>query len=272
MKAFVFTFSKILGPLSDPRVIAFFVLIVGTLLLWTKRRRLGRVVVTATVGVALVLAVVPIGVWSLTALEQRFPAGDLPSRIDGVIVLGGDFDPRLVSQRGGLSLGQLGGARLVAFARLAREHPEARLVFSGGSGRLLDQETKEAAAAAIVLDALGLDTKRVRFEDQSRDTFENAELSLPIADPRPGETWVLITAASHMARAIGCFRKAGWLAAGARLVPYPVDYWTTITRGYSGVDFRFEGGMRYLARAGHEWAGLLVYYLSGRTDALFPAP
>lgn len=270
MKAVVFVFSKIFGSFSDPRFIAFLALILGTVLLWTRRSRLGRLIITATVALAFGLALFPLGAWSLQVLEQRIPAADLPAHIDGIVVLGGDFDPRLVKNRGGLSLGQLGGARLIAFARLARAYPEARLVFTGGSGRLFDQETKEASAAAQVLEALGLDVSRVKFEDQSRDTFENAKLSLPIAAPRPGEVWVLVTAASHMARAVGCFREAGWCDKSVRLLPYPVDYWTA--SGYSTVDFRFEGGMRFLARAGHEWAGLLVYYLTGRTDAIFPSP
>jgi hypothetical protein len=73
-----------------------------------------------------------------------------------------------------------------------------------------------------------------------------------------------------MPRAIGCFRAAGWTAAGATLVPYPVDFWTRDWEHRP--ELRFEAGMRPVARATHEWLGLAVYYALGRTDALFPAP
>jgi hypothetical protein len=34
----------------------------------------------------------------------------------------------------------------------------------------------------------------------------------------------------------------------------------------------FLEGLVVLDNAAHEYLGLLVYYLTGRTDALFPAP
>lgn len=265
----MFVLSKTLGLLADPRVLVFLALLVGTLLLWTGWRRLGRALVTATVAAALVLAFVPIGDWVLAPIEDRFPPPVLPQRIDGIVVLGGDFDARLAARRGRGSIGNAGAGRLIAFADLARRHPEAKLVFAGGSGSLLDQETKETVGASDLLAMLGIDPARVRFEGRSRNTYENALFSLALAAPQPGETWVLVTAASHMPRAMGSFRAAGWTRAGARLVAYPVDYWTAPGRP---VAFRFEGGFAELTRALHEWMGLTVYRLLGWTDALFPAP
>ena len=46
------------------------------------------------------------------------------------------------------------------------------------------------------------------LESGSRNTRENAINTMHLS--KPGERWVLITSASHMPRAIGLFRKAGF--------------------------------------------------------------
>jgi len=78
---------------------------------------------------------------------------------------------------------------------------------------------------------------------------------------------VLITSAFHMPRAMGAFRKAG-----LDLEAWPVDYRTRgpidLTRPFDKV----SEGLRRVDTASREWVGLLSYWLTGRTDALFPAP
>ena len=59
---------------------------------------------------------------------------------------------------------------------------------------------------------------RFQIERQSRNTQENVEFSKTIADPKPGERWLLVTSAFHMPRSIDLFRKAGFA-----VEPYPVD-------------------------------------------------
>ncbi|MEK7245144.1 MAG: YdcF family protein, partial [Pseudomonadota bacterium] len=209
---------------------------------------------------------VPAGRSALLALENRFPAvTELPARIDGAVVLGGMVDPFVTRARGQLALG---GAveRLFALAEIGRRHPQAALVFSGGSGVLGRQDATEAEALRPHLAAFGLDPARVVFENRSRNTHENAVLTRALVQPRPGETWVLVTSAFHMPRAVGAFRHAGWT-----VVPYPVDYQLEPDPP-SGWGFDFLGGMSALRAALHEWSGLVAYRLAGKTDALFPAP
>lgn len=63
---------------------------------------------------------------------------------------------------------------------------------------------------------------RVLYDDQSRTTWENAVNAFTLGQPKPGETWLLVTSASHMPRAIGAFRGAGW----PMMLPWPVAYRT----------------------------------------------
>ena len=211
------------------------------------------------------LAVIPVGSWLFGFLEDRFPAfSESPARVDGVIVLGGVVDPVMTKARGQVSVGS-GVERLLAMARLAKRHPKARIIFSGGSGSLLHQDMKEAHAIPPLLRQLGVDPARVIFEDQSRNTAENAEFSLRLAKPKPRETWLLVTSAFHMPRAVGSFRQAGW-----NVVPYPVNYSTSSET--AAPLFDFARGMKTLAAAIHEYLGLIFYWLDGKTDSMFPSP
>ncbi|MGE4281427.1 MAG: YdcF family protein, partial [Magnetospirillum sp.] len=142
---------------------------------------------------------------------------------------------------------------------------QAKLIFSGGSGSLTTQELKEAPVARRFMDELGFDTRRVVFEDQSRNTRENAVLSKQLMDPQPGETWVLVTSALHMPRSMGAFRAAGW-----SVMPYPVDYLTSGQE--SGLAFNLGGALSRLDVGLHEWLGLAYYRWRGWSDSLFPGP
>lgn len=256
----MFELSKLAAPLLDPRTALFVVLLAGTVLLWTPARRLGRRLVTLCVAVALLFILVPIGPNVLHRLEHRFPRlVALPAKVDGIITLGGDFSVTLAEEYGP---GSTPSPRLGALADLGRRYPEARLVFTGGSGRLLPGRV-EADFAPQILAAFGLDPARVTYEGQSRNTRENATLSQALVQPKPGETWLLITSAFHMPRAVGAFRTVGW-----PVTPYPVEFQAVS----GGRLFSMDGGFRDVAIAVREGVGLAYYYLRGWTDALFPAP
>jgi len=69
-----------------------------------------------------------------------------------------------------------------------------------------------------------------------------------------------------MPRSVGCFRQAGW-----SVIPYPVDYNTTGTEEIEPT-FNLIGGLGISSVAIKEWLGLMFYYLTGRTNTLYPAP
>ena len=155
---------------------------------------------------------------------------------------------------------------MTEFVALARRFPEARLVFSGGSGMVLQQDVKEAETARLFFAQMGLDTSRIVFEDQSRNTYENAHYTYKLLAPKANERWVLITSASHMPRSVGSFRKAGW-----RPIPFPVDFSTLGTPQWH-IGFNMVNGLRWFGTGLRAWLGLAAYRLLGRTDALFPGP
>lgn len=233
---------------------------------WRRPRRLGRGLLAVSVLAVVAVAVLPMDTWLLAPLERRFQLPDpMPRAVDGIVLLGGSIDLKTSVARGAPELNRHGD-RLLAFAALARAYPRARLVFTGGSGLRSERRYAEADFVPAALAAMGVDTSRVIFERESRTTRENAVRAKALVAPRQGETWLLVTSAFHMPRALGAFRRVGW-----RALPYPVDYMTS-GRTSTAVGFEFTSSLSRLTLALHEWIGLIGYRVLGWTDRLYPRP
>jgi uncharacterized SAM-binding protein YcdF (DUF218 family) len=151
------------------------------------------------------------------------------------------------------------GEGLAALSRLGREYPNARLALCGfgPAGQTLAKRLADG----------GVDGSHINIVSHSRTTAEDALYSAALLKPKTDERWLLITAAMHMPRAVGCFRRAGF-----QVERYPVEF---MTRGRSGPFVLFATGSSALIqfdRAAKEWIGLIGYRLLGKTDALFPGP
>jgi len=177
-------------------------------------------------------------------LETRFPLPQPDPRVsgDGIIVLPGSA-----------------GEGIAVLSRLGQEYPKARLALCGfgPTGKTLAKRLAEA----------GIDAAHINIVSQPRTTAEDAHYSAALLQPKPDESWLLITAAMHMPRAVGCFRAAGF-----QVQPYPVEF---MTRGRSGPFAMFATGssaLIQLDRAAKEWIGLIAYRLMDKTDVLFPGP
>lgn len=262
----LFAASKILWVLAAPGNFFLLVLLIGVVRLAFGRRPRGLFLVLAASLAMLATATLPLAQWLAAPLENRFPTvTSLPERVDGIVVLGGAVDPVLSEARGQVALDEA-AERITAAAVLARRYPQARIVLSGGEANLIPTGLNEADATRKLLIDLGVAPDRLVLESASRNTWENAAFSYRAAQPRPDETWLLVTSAMHMPRAVGCFRHAGW-----SIVPYPVNYITPPTVKFA-LGFDFPGGLSLLNPVVKEWDGLIAYYLLGRTDAFFPAP
>jgi uncharacterized SAM-binding protein YcdF (DUF218 family) len=264
----MFLVGKLGWVVLQPGNLLVLLLIAGFLrLLYSRGRRgKGKVLIGSAALGFLVLAVAPLGSALLLDLEQRFPRpAALPARIDGILVLGGAVNPRL-SMYYGETVFNGSVARVLAATRLARRHPEAKLVLSGGEGSISPVRYPEARATlGFVLDE-GIARDRVVLEERSRTTHENAVFARAFIQPNPGEIWVLITSAFHMPRAVGAFRAVGW-----PVIPYPVDFKVDPKTGLRP-NFDLLDGLSAATIAGKEWAGLAAYRLLGWTQALFPGP
>jgi uncharacterized SAM-binding protein YcdF (DUF218 family) len=263
-----FVLSKLLGVLVVPSNLLVEIGLVGIVLLLTPMRRLASWLIVTGVVLIAIAGLSPLGNLLMLPLEQRFPPWD-PARgaPDGIVVLGGSVIPEIAAARGDDSGLNESAERITAAVELARKYPDARIIFTGGNSSLFENAPSEAAVAFHQLTALGVAPDRITAEEQARNTIENAVFSRLIAQPKPGERWLLVTSAFHMPRSIAVFRAAGFAVEA-----YPVDY---RTRGLADATRLFPSvayGLLQTDQAVHEWAGLLAYRLTGKTSELFPAP
>lgn len=260
MDTLLFIVSKMVGGLIRADTWIVLLSAVIALSLVKGRIRLARQLSLVLFTALIVVAVLPIGDVAIRPLELRFPADPPLTRLDGIIVLGGAEDVGLTALRDQLQLNE-GAERYTSALALARRFPKALILFAGGSGELRDlvgAKLSEADVAHRFFTGQGLAEERMLFEGRSRNTSENARLSLELVQPKGGDKWILITSAYHMPRALHSFERAGWV----ELVPYPVDFRSTSLA--KGIGWNLAGNLQNLNTAVKEWIGLLAYRLLRR--------
>lgn len=264
MQEIAFLASKLLWSVLRPNTLALLLAVLGLILVWCGRR-FGRWPLLLGIGWFAAVFALPVAALLTLPLEERFPRPSAPRQVTGIIVLGGAVEQQLTEAHG---IPALNGAaeRMTEAVALAHRHPQARVVFTGGSSAIIPGGPNEADTARKLFADLGLPPERLAFESESRNTFENAALTHRLVQPGPGETWLLVTSASHMPRAMGCFRGVGWA-----VTPWPVNY-TTGRDPALWWGWPFPTRLNQAEWALREWVGLAAYRLMGRTPALFPAP
>jgi len=236
------------------------VLLIEVLILICWQRLKKRFIVIALLPL-LIIELTPAGRSVITCLENRFPQPQsLPSDITGFILLGGSFAVPETEDRN-YPVHSLVGSRLYEFIGLLKDHPHARVVFTGNP--------VEAKFTKQIFAQFGIDDHRVTIESESKRTQDHPRLTAALVKPQPKEKWVLVTSAFHMPRSVGLFRGAGW-----NVIPYPVDYHTSGTiKGKTWIigildrlnALAWQQGML-------QWAGMINHYLEGDSPELYPKP
>lgn len=252
-----FVASKLFWIFFSPVSVLLIAALIGA---WQSKGRFprtGQTIALAAILILIVAAMTPLGMILVSPLEDRFPPPPpgLPPPY-GVIVLGGAINGP-TSEARGQAVGDE-DQRVVQAAFLAKRYPEAKIVFTGGTGAL----STEATEVKKLLVELGVDPGRIVLESRSRNTVENASLTAAIVHPEPSQPWLIVTSAFHMPRAMGVFGKVGFDA-----IAYPVAYRTPWQW-----DLDPARNLRIFELATREWIGLLAYWATGRIDHPFPRP
>jgi len=255
-----FFLSKTVGLLAQPILHPMLLVLLGLFLGWLGWHSWRRRLLIGAFCLFLGYSWLPVAQLVIRPLENAYPAppAELVSQTSGIIVLGGFATSGLLPAERGA--GQLGSAaeRLVEAIGLARIYPQKPVIISGFSGALLPKGWDEARTTRYFLDRLGVGMAEIRLENRARNTAENARFSLQMAQPGNTDSWLLITSAVHMPRAMASFAAVGW----PQMIAYPVDYQTRP----AGFDWAFNpaAGFAILHSALHEYIGLASYWLTGR--------
>ena len=251
-----FYLAKVLWFSTQPSTFIALLIGYGSILIWTGWARWGRRFVSFGALLLLIAGLSPLGNALILPLEDRFPRANLEAAPppSGFIVLGGAETPLIGLARGVPAVNEA-AERLLEAVVLSRKFPDAKFAISGGDAGILYKSGAEATSTATLLEGMGIAKDRLILESESRDTYENvvnlkAELG-KMGLLGPDRSWVLITSAHHMPRAMGVFAKAG-----LKVEPWPVDY---RTRGSADLTRPFDKvseGLRRVDVASREWVGL----------------
>jgi len=262
--------SKVFWLIIQPSSLCLIAITLGlAVLAFTASRRIGLGLAFTGLAGFLVAGFSPLGNIAVLPLEERFANVQLPASgtdITGIIILGGFEDGWVSAGRGGLGVNEA-AERLTEGVRLALRYPDAKVIFTGGVAGLLAAQAGGAKAVGEYLRDVGVADDRIELEGRSRNTFQNARFTHEMLSPGRDDIYLLVTSAYHMPRSMGVFRSAGF-----NVVAAPVDF-RTRDKGDATRPFEsMPSGLKRLDMASREWIGLLAYWLTGRTQDLFPAP
>lgn len=258
----MFFLKKIIAQFLAPTSVCLEVMIAGMiLLLFTRRQRMGKFVVTLGIGIFTLLSYPAIPRMLVRPLEHRCQPlflSTAPNTTNDtaalaarwIVVLGGGHitDPKIpvTSQLSYASL-----ARTIEAIRLHRRIPGSKLIVSGG--KVFDVHA-EAETMANMAQELGVRPEDVVLESESQNTADEAQLIKPIVG---NDAFILVTSAIHMPRSMALFEKLGM-----RPIPAPTDYAAPERQALSPGDFfPSPGSLSDSHSALHEYLGIIWSWL-----------
>jgi uncharacterized SAM-binding protein YcdF (DUF218 family) len=205
------SWKPVIGALLLPPAPFVLMMLVGGRLMYRRRLIAWAMLFTGALGIWFMCTVV--AGTALTNLLLIPPRSLSPSEIDGlkkaqktaIVVLGGGSRP-LSPEYGASNLTNLGLERLRYGVWLSRK-TSLPLAFSGGIAHGGPPGPSEAETAARIAE-LEFGHALRWTETQSRDTNENAMLTLPLLKQQGIEHIVLVTHGSDMRRALRAFERA----------------------------------------------------------------
>ncbi len=191
--------------------------------------------------------------WEIPAV----PYADVKKEYDWGIVLTGvtqndkQPDDRVYFHRG--------ADRVVHAVELYKRGIIKKIMISGGSGRLVTIERKEANEIFKVMVLMGVPEKDLAVENESRNTYESAVQVKELLQYGSDHAYLLITSAFHLRRAEACFKKAGF-----RVDVFSTDFYTHPR--YFSPDVLFipkADSIMIWQRLFKEWTGMVAYKFAG---------
>lgn len=188
------------------------------------------------------------------------PLANRPAKVAAIVVLGGGGSPSHPA-RHRPELSEESIDRCLEAAEMYHDGPPCPVIVTGTQPGAGAEFPPHAETMRDLLAQLGVDPVDLWVEPRALNTFENATETKALLRARglEGRTLLLVTQASHMRRAMACFRKQALDVVAAPCRP--------VGGGFTGsLEFFLPspGGVRLTRTAWNEWLGLLWYAIQGR--------
>jgi len=247
----MFLFKKIISPFLMPLSGCIFLGFMGLYFLWfTRRQRTGKVLVTISTVLLAFFSYGTVSDMLARPLEEKYPPIKSFENIQDVkwiVVLGGGsgVDPGLPPST------YLSAASLVRLSEAVFIHnrlPGSKLILTGRSG--FAGITPVAGVMGDVAREWGVKPEDLIIEAEATDTESHP---IYVKEIVGGETFVLVTSASHMPRAISLFRKHGMTP-----IPASTDHMAKEREALTPGDFFPDAdSLKKAERAIHEYLGMV---------------
>ncbi len=156
---------------------------------------------------------------------------------------------------------QKGADRVVHTVQLYKLGFLEKILVSGGSGRLIDIQEREADKFKEAMVLMGVPDSVIILENETRNTHESAVEVKNMLDSLGYEArqCLLITSAFHMRRSQACYRKVGLMVDN-----FTTDFYAH-PRTYSFDSFLFPKMEALIIwhKLVREWVGYIAYRLAG---------
>ncbi|MDR0807369.1 MAG: envelope biogenesis factor ElyC [Enterobacteriaceae bacterium] len=217
----LFFLKKMISGLLLPLPFLLLLMAIALLLLWlTRWQKSAKVLLTASWLCLLLLSLQPVADRLLMPLENRYPTYREKTPVDYIVVLGGGYtyNPDWTPSS---NLFPNSLPRVTEGVRLYREHPNAKMIFTGAEA--ISNPLSNAKVASMVAESLGVPQQDIIILSQPKDTIEEAQAVAAIIKENNQKTMLLVTSANHLPRAMRIFQ-----AAGLNPIPAPANQQATL--------------------------------------------
>lgn len=222
-----FALKKVIGGMLLPLPLLLLLMAAGLLLLWFSRwQKSGKILISASWVLLLLLSLQPVADRLLLPLEDRYATWNGNEPVDYIVVLGGGytFNPNWAPSSNLISNSL---PRVTEGVRQWRRYPQAKMIFTGAAAG--ENPRSSASVAAEVAESLGVPREAIIQLDQPRDTQDEARAVKQMIGQHP---FLLVTSANHLPRAMQFFQRAGMnpLAAPANqlAITSPLNWWERV--------------------------------------------
>ncbi|MEJ6588576.1 MAG: YdcF family protein [Crocinitomicaceae bacterium] len=195
-----------------------------------------------------------VALWEISGKqESTIKTYDYGIVLSGMFEYNKDLD-RLSARRG--------SDRLWQAIQLYHHGKIKKIILSGDSGYIFREGLHEANQLKNILIDQNIPADDILVENISRNTHENAleTVHLLKKEKLMDKSFLLITSAIHMRRALGCFEKEG-----LKCTSFTTDHYHIISGGSFSVNSIFPSpdGFIMWQRIIKEWVGTFMYLISG---------
>ena len=261
----MFIFKKIFSKFLFPLPIIFCLFLIGLYLLWfTKKQKMGKIFVSISAFVLLLLSYSVVPDFLLVSLENNYNTypdessenkiaqQNIKQSFKYVVVLGAGHtsDPKL-SRTSQLSKESL--FRLIEGIRIHRINAGSKLIFTGGG---MYNTVATATVMTELAVELGVNWSDIITEKNPKDTKDEARIVKTIVEDSP---FILVTSASHMPRSMAIFNKLGMYPTAA-----PTEHNVKHSQAVGpGLFFPGASNLHKAEKAVYEYLGFILAKLRG---------